>query len=257
MPRLPTTPFPLPLAAALATALLADRPARAGIILAVGDPEQNGVMAWDGTLEDFGAASDSPAHANAGNGHSSLHTFGSEISLGFEVSGKALASTGFGPPDIDFGGIPMLIEGTSGEAAESPVIVTLQAGGKRSTKPRLHRPLRQPNALFSEPASDHHGLLGRRPILLLGGPDGRRERGLSHDPDAVGPGVRSPRRSRRAFEPPTLFRGPGADARRVAQVEATAGSQAMPAIANGQSRASQRVDRVGSDIASPGKSWTP
>ena len=49
MPRVPTTPFPFLLAAALATAFMPDRATRAGVVLAVDDPQHNGVMVWDGT----------------------------------------------------------------------------------------------------------------------------------------------------------------------------------------------------------------
>ena len=130
MPRVPTNPFPFLLAAALATAFMPDRATRAGFILAVDDPEHNGVMAWDGTPEAFAPASDSPAHASAGNGRSSLKLLGSQIALSFKASGNALASTGSGPSSIFYGGIPILIEGTSGEATGSPVILQLQAGGR-------------------------------------------------------------------------------------------------------------------------------
>jgi hypothetical protein len=129
MPRVPTNPFPFLLAAALATAFMPDRATRAGIILAVEDPEHNGVMAWDGAAEAFAPASDSPAHASAGNGRSSLKLLGSQIALSFKASGNALASTGSGPSSIFYGGIPILIEGTSGEANGSPVILQLRAGG--------------------------------------------------------------------------------------------------------------------------------
>ena len=129
MPRVPTTPFPFLLAAALATAFMPDRATRAGAILAVVDPQHNGVMAWDGAPEDFAPASDSPAHASAGNGRSSLKLLGSQMALSFRASGNALASTGSGPSSIFYGGIPILIEGTSGEPTGSPVILQLRAGG--------------------------------------------------------------------------------------------------------------------------------
>jgi hypothetical protein len=106
-----------------------DRATRAGIILAVDDPEHNGVMAWDGTAEAFAPASDSPAHASAGNGRSSLKLLGSQMALSFKASGNALASTGSGPSSIFYGGIPILIEGTRGEPTGSPVILQLRAGG--------------------------------------------------------------------------------------------------------------------------------
>ena len=130
MPRVPTTPFPFLLAAALATAFMPDRATHAGVILAVADPQHNGVMAWDGTPEDFAPASDSPAHATAGSGRSSLKLLGAQMALSFKASGNALASTGSGPSSIFYGGIPILIEGTSGEATGSPVILQLQAGGR-------------------------------------------------------------------------------------------------------------------------------
>jgi hypothetical protein len=135
MPRVPTTPFPFLLAAALATAFMPDRATHAGVILAVADPQHNGVMAWDGTPEDFAPASDSPAHAVAGNGRSSLKLLGSQMALSFAASGNALASTGSGPSSIFYGGIPILIEGTSGEANGSPVILQLQAGGSVPPNP--------------------------------------------------------------------------------------------------------------------------
>jgi hypothetical protein len=135
MPRVPTNPFPFLLAAALATAFMPDRATRAGFILAVDDPEHNGVMAWDGTPEAFAPASDSPAHASAGNGRSSLKLLGSQMALSFRASGNALASTGSGPSSIFYGGIPILIEGTSGEPTGSPVILQLRAGGSVPPKP--------------------------------------------------------------------------------------------------------------------------
>jgi uncharacterized protein (TIGR03067 family) len=135
MPRVPTTRVVFLLAAALAWALWLGRPARAGVILAVGDPQNNGVMVFDGALEAFAPASDSPAHASAGNGRSSLNTLGSEMRLSFEVSGRAIASTGLGSPSIYFAPIPILIEGTSGEAAGSPVNLQLQAGGNVPSGP--------------------------------------------------------------------------------------------------------------------------
>jgi hypothetical protein len=117
------------LAASMMTAILLDRPVHAGVILAVGNPQNNGVIAFDGSLEDFGAAANSPAHASAGNGRASLNTLGSQMRLSFEVSGNALASTGVGPTNINFGAIPILIEGTSGEASGSPVTLQLQTRG--------------------------------------------------------------------------------------------------------------------------------
>jgi hypothetical protein len=83
MPRVPTTSFPFLLAAALATAFMPDRATRAGVVLAVEDPQHNGDMAWDGTPEDFAPALDSPAHAIAGNGRSSLRPLGSQRALSF------------------------------------------------------------------------------------------------------------------------------------------------------------------------------
>jgi hypothetical protein len=83
MPRVPTTPFPFLLTAALATAFMPDRATRAGVVLAVDNPQHNGVMTWDGTPEDFAPASDSPAHAIAGNGRSSLRLLGSQMALSF------------------------------------------------------------------------------------------------------------------------------------------------------------------------------
>jgi hypothetical protein len=135
MPRVPTTPLPFLVAAALVTAFLPDRTARAGIILAVDDPEHNGVMAWDGTPEDFAPASDSPAHATAGSGRSSLKLLGAQMALSFKASGNALASTGSGPSSIFYGGIPILIEGTSGEPIGSSVILQLRAGGNVKPSP--------------------------------------------------------------------------------------------------------------------------
>jgi hypothetical protein len=147
MPRVPTTPFPVLFAAALATAFLPDRTAHAGIILTVDDPEHNGVMAWDGAPEDFAPASDSPAHASAGNGRSSLKLLGSQMALSFAASGNALASTGSGPSSIFYGGIPIEIEGTSGEATGTPVILQLQAGGR--VPPNLYTYLFVDNTLYS------------------------------------------------------------------------------------------------------------
>jgi hypothetical protein len=112
-----------------------DPATHAGVILAVADPQHNGVMAWDGTPEDFAPASDSPAHASAGNGRSSLKLLGTQMALSFAASGNALASTGSGPSSIFYGGIPILIEGTSGEATGSPVILQLQAGGRVPPNP--------------------------------------------------------------------------------------------------------------------------
>ena len=135
MPRVPTTPLSFLLAAALATAFMPDRATRAGVVLAVDNPQHNGVMTWDGTPEDFAPASDSPAHASAGNGRSSLKLLGTQMALSFAASGNALASTGSGPSSIFYGGIPILIEGTSGEATGSPVILQLQAGGRVPPNP--------------------------------------------------------------------------------------------------------------------------
>ena len=96
MPRVPTTHFPFLLAAALATAFMPDRATHAGVILAVDDPQHNGVMVWDGTPEDFAPASDSPAHAIAGNGRSSLRLLGSQMALSFvEISVSILNLTFF------------------------------------------------------------------------------------------------------------------------------------------------------------------
>jgi hypothetical protein len=57
------------------------------------------------------------------------------MALSFAASGNALASTGSGPSSIYYGGIPILIEGTSGEATGSPVILQLQAGGRVPPNP--------------------------------------------------------------------------------------------------------------------------
>ncbi len=62
-------------------------------------------------------------------GAPSLNVLGSQIRLSFEVSGNALASTGVGPTNVYFGAIPILIEGTAGEANGSPVTVQLQTRG--------------------------------------------------------------------------------------------------------------------------------
>ena len=128
MPHVRTSSIRFLLAATVVTTFLPGRPAHAGIILAVGNPQNNGVMVFDGSLEAFAPASQSPAHANAGNGRSSLNTMGSVMRMSFEASGTALASTGVGNP-IYFGAIPILIEGTSGEANGTPVTLQLQALG--------------------------------------------------------------------------------------------------------------------------------
>jgi hypothetical protein len=129
MPDVRAARFPLLLASVLVTASLPGRWAQAGIILAVGAPQNNGVMVFDGALQDFAPASDSPAHASVGNGRASLHMFGSQMQLSFEVSGTALASTGIGPSDVYFGPIPILIQGTSGEANGTPVSLQLEGQG--------------------------------------------------------------------------------------------------------------------------------
>jgi hypothetical protein len=131
MPRVPSTRYLFLVAAALAAATPA-RTVHAGIILAVGDPQNNGVMVFDGPLQAFAPAADSPAHASAGNGRSSVKLLGSQMAFSFEVSGSALASTG---PNIYFGAIPILIEGTAGEPSGSPVILQLQSAGNVPQSP--------------------------------------------------------------------------------------------------------------------------
>jgi hypothetical protein len=103
--------------------------ARAGIMLTVGDPQNNGVVAIDGSQAAIALAADSPGHAIAGNARSSLHLLGSQIAMSFEVNRSGIASTGFTPSFPNFGAIPITIEGTSGEAAGTPVTLQLQGLG--------------------------------------------------------------------------------------------------------------------------------
>jgi hypothetical protein len=132
MPRLPTTPFPFLLAAALATAFMPGPTARAEIILAVVDPAHNGVIAYDngGALASFGPASNDPARADAGNSHSALRQAGSQMRFSFEIS-TGTAATGGGNNDQQnaLSAIAIAIEGTAGEAKGTPVTLTLSAGG--------------------------------------------------------------------------------------------------------------------------------
>jgi hypothetical protein len=117
------------LAVALAVILMPGPVARAGIMLAVGDPETNGVVAIDGSQAAIAVAADSPGHAIAGNARSSIHLLGSQIAMSFEVDGSGIASTGFTPSFPNFGAIPITIEATSGEAAGTPVTIQLQGLG--------------------------------------------------------------------------------------------------------------------------------
>jgi hypothetical protein len=135
MLHVPTRPLLFLLSAALATALVPDRTARAGIMLAVGDPRSNGVVAIDGSQAAIVVAADSPGHAIAGNARSSLHLLGSQIAMSFEVAGSGIASTGFTPSFPNFGAIPITIEGTSGEAAGTPVNLQLQGLGNVAPDP--------------------------------------------------------------------------------------------------------------------------
>jgi hypothetical protein len=131
MPRVPGTPFTLFLAVALATSFLPDRGVRAGIILAVDDPTRSGVIAYDngGTLAAFSPASNNPAKANAGNSHSSLRQAGS-INFSFEtIAGTAGTGGGIDNDSNAFGAIGILIEATAGEAAGTPVLISVLGGG--------------------------------------------------------------------------------------------------------------------------------
>jgi hypothetical protein len=117
------------LAVALAVILMPGPVARAGIILAVGDPSYNGVAAIDGSQAELALAADSPAHANAGNASASIHLLGSQIAMSFETNGSGISSTGYGPSFVGYGAIPITIEGTSGEATGTPVTLQLQGLG--------------------------------------------------------------------------------------------------------------------------------
>ena len=103
----------------------------------MGDPQSNGVVAIDGSQAAIVVAADSPGHAIAGNARSSLHLLGSQIAMSFEVAGSGIASTGFTPSLPNFGSIPILIQGTSGEAAGTPVTLQLQGLGNVPTDPGL------------------------------------------------------------------------------------------------------------------------
>jgi hypothetical protein len=98
-------------------------------MLAVGDPQNNGVVAIDGSQAAIALAADSPGHAFAGNASSSIRLRGSQIAMSFEVAGSGIASTGFTPSFPNFGKIPITIEGTSGEATGTPVTLQLQGLG--------------------------------------------------------------------------------------------------------------------------------
>jgi hypothetical protein len=130
MPRVPMTIL-LFLITTLALTVTPDRTARAGIMLAVGDPQYNGVVAIDGSQAEIAFAADSPGHAIAGNASASIHLLGSQISMSFETNGSGISSTGYGA-FVGYGAIPITIEGTSGEATGTPVTLQLQGLGNVS-----------------------------------------------------------------------------------------------------------------------------
>src|SRR5262249_18697021 len=91
MPRVPSTVSPLLFALSLVAGVAPAQTARAGIMLAVGDPQNNGVVAIDGSQAAIALAADSPGHAVAGNARSSIHLLGSQIAMSFEVAGSGIA----------------------------------------------------------------------------------------------------------------------------------------------------------------------
>ena len=127
MPRVSATSSVL-LAVALAVILMPGPVARAGTMLAVGDPQNNGVVAIDGSQAAIALAADSPGHAFAGNASASIHLLGSQIAMSFETNGSGISSTGYGS-FVGYGAIPITIEGTSGEATGTPVTLQLQGLG--------------------------------------------------------------------------------------------------------------------------------
>ena len=135
MPRVPSTVSLLLFALSLVAGVAPAQTARAGIMLAVGDPQNNGVVAIDGSQAAIALAADSPGHAVAGNARSSIHLLGSQIAMSFEVAGSGIASTGYTPSFPSFGSIPILIEATSGEAAGTPVSLQLQGLGNVLANP--------------------------------------------------------------------------------------------------------------------------
>jgi hypothetical protein len=101
------------------------------IVLTVVDPQNHGVVAYDGALKSFGPASKNPARADAGSTRSALNQQGSQMRFSFDTSPTGTAITGNGDDDQRnaLGVITIAIEGNAGEAAGSPVTLHLSAGG--------------------------------------------------------------------------------------------------------------------------------
>ena len=129
MPRVTSTVSLLLFALSLVAGVAPAQTARAGIMLAVGDPQTNGVVAIDGSQAAIALAADSPGHAFAGNARSSIRLLGSQIAMSFKTNGSGIASTGFTPTFPNFGKISITIEPTSGEATGTPVTLQLQGLG--------------------------------------------------------------------------------------------------------------------------------
>ena len=114
------------LTSVLAT-LLISSPAEADLVLVVGNPAQNGIVAAGESGVNFTPATVNPAHALSGGSRASLSQNGAQLILSLTVNGGGYSSTGVGPDSPLFGSIPIQILGTSGETPGTPVTIRLES----------------------------------------------------------------------------------------------------------------------------------
>jgi hypothetical protein len=99
--------------------------AEANVVVVVGDPTQNGIIASGAGGLNFTPASVNPAHAATDTSRAALNQQEGQIILSFDVDGGGWCSTGGYPQNPFYGSIPILIQGTAGEAQGTPVTIRL------------------------------------------------------------------------------------------------------------------------------------
>lgn len=98
-------------------------------ILEIANPADNGMYVALGSSPVFAPATQNPARANIGTTRAVVRQNGSQMIFSLDAEGSYpngfLVSTGVGPTNPYFGGIPIEIDSTGGDPAGTPVTLTV------------------------------------------------------------------------------------------------------------------------------------